>query len=46
MPWWGGLHPTVWHADALLDWLLPSLTTFGLAWYLEVRHKSLRMSQE
>jgi hypothetical protein len=42
----GRLGSNVWHLDALLDWLLPSLTTFGLAWYLEVRHKSLRMSQE
>lgn len=42
MPWWGGLNPAVWHADALLDWLLPTLTSFGLAWYLEARRRSLR----
>ncbi len=37
MPWWGGFDTRVWHADAMLDWLVPTLIVFGLAWYLETQ---------
>ena len=25
MPWWGGFQPKAWNADAMMDWLLPTL---------------------
>ena len=31
MPWWGGFDPKAWHADAMLDWMLPSLVVVGIA---------------
>ena len=37
MPWWGGFDPKVWHADAMLDWVLPSLVVVGIALAMERR---------
>jgi hypothetical protein len=44
MPWWGGFDRRVWHADAMLDWLLPTLTAFAVARYFEGGRTSRRMS--
>lgn len=40
MPWWGGFDPRVWHVDALVDWAVPSLAVFGLAWCRGLRLRS------
>jgi hypothetical protein len=35
MPWWGGLDIRVWQkVDPWLDWLLPTLLAFAIAFYL------------
>ncbi|QIL02383.1 hypothetical protein G7078_05980 [Sphingomonas sinipercae] len=31
MPWHGGFDPRVWSADALADWLVPSLVVIAVA---------------
>lgn len=31
MPWVGGLDPRVWHADAMLDWLVPCFLVIAIA---------------
>ena len=43
MPWWAALDRRVWHSDAMLDWLIPSmavLTTARLASSSPVRRPS------
>lgn len=37
MPWWGPFDPRVWHADALVDWLAPTLMVGALAYWLDRR---------
>jgi hypothetical protein len=42
MPWWGAVDPRVWHADALLDWLVPTTISFGLAHHLSSGRAKIR----
>ena len=38
MPWWGGLDPRVWqYADPWLDWIVPTLTVFTVAFVMSRR---------
>jgi len=38
MPWWGGLDPRVWQRlDPWLDWILPTLLVFALAFADRIR---------
>ncbi len=38
MPWWGGLDFRVWqYADPWLDWIVPSLVVFALAFLVTSR---------
>ena len=34
MPWWGGFDPRAWNRKALLDWILPVIVSFTLAYLL------------
>jgi hypothetical protein len=32
MPWWGGFNPKAWNLKSMLDWLLPTVSGFMIAW--------------
>ena len=32
MPWWGGFDPRAWDTKSMLDWLLPTVLGFMIAW--------------
>jgi hypothetical protein len=33
MPWWGGFDPKAWDLKSMLDWLLPTVSGFMIAWF-------------
>jgi hypothetical protein len=33
MPWWGGFDPKAWNLKSMLDWLLPTVSGFMIAWF-------------
>ena len=37
MPWWGALEPRVWHADAMVDWLFPTVAVIAIAYWMDRR---------
>lgn len=37
MPWWGPLDLRVWHGDALVDWVLPTIVVVAIAWAMTRR---------
>jgi len=34
MPWYGGFQPKAWTIKGLLDWILPSVAVFALAFFI------------
>jgi hypothetical protein len=41
MPWFGRFDPRVWqHADPWVDWLVPTIATFAIAFVLHARRKN------
>jgi hypothetical protein len=34
MPWYGGFEPRAWTVKGLLDWILPSVVVFALAFFI------------
>ena len=34
MPWYGGFEPKAWTTKGMLDWILPSVAVFALAFFI------------